>query len=164
MNPESTFGAQHRLPLHSGDIFLMYIHQLRSQASWFEDELLFREMHKDYEWNFDIEALHRKNYDAIALTNPLGSVEWVDAGFERINGCTLAEIMGADLFSFLGVRDHASPRTRSTAKGEEDNGCYEGMGIDRLGRIRQWRIERFKLFNQQEEFTHILTLQRELFT
>jgi PAS domain S-box-containing protein len=106
----------------------------------------------------------KKTHNAVIITDPKGSIEWVNDGFQQISGYTLEEVKGQKPGDFL-QGPATDPETPKTIRQHLDN--QAPFTVEILNYTKQHRQYWLELnitpvFNQQGQLTHYIAIELDI--
>ena len=150
-------------PLHSWDILSMYLLQLSEEGRKKCELKRLYEYHQHNHWVLDLDEILKNPYEALVLTNPNVSIEWVSGGFTKMTGYTKCEVVGKSPSILHGKNTTVSSKSRvreklfGTGSFKEELVNYRKNGEEYI-----CRIEIFPIFNTSNSLSHYLALEQEV--
>ena len=154
-----------KLPLLSGDFYLESYHRLLEMSRGDHIDQQFTRFSKAFNWSdqYDSSVLNFEEYQAFVLTDPSYKLLWVDQGFSDMTGYHSHDVIGKkpNMLHGQNTKDSERKLFRSLLASNEVF-TTRITNHKKSGQAYICEVKIVPLFNQNNELSHYIALEREI--
>lgn len=154
-----------KLPLLSGDFYLESYHNLleKSRGNYIDQQ--FNRFSKAFNWSdqYDSSVLNFEDYQAFVLTDTSYKLLWVDQGFSDMTGYHSHDVIGKKPNMLHGQNTKVAERKSfRNLLASKEVFTTRITNHKKTGQAYVCEVKIVPLFNQDNELSHYIALEREI--
>ena len=163
MSKNRIIGTGFTAPLHSWDIFSMYLNASAEEDKRQAELAFLIAYQKRHGWDINLERVLDRHYEALVLTDARVRIEWVSDGFTRMTGYPRKEAIGQSPRMLQGMNTTQSSRERVRLKLYGQHAFTEDIvNYRKSGEEYICRVEIHPIFGSSNHLCHFLALEEEV--
>ncbi|WKN41897.1 PAS domain-containing protein [Tunicatimonas pelagia] len=151
-----------QFPIHCADVYL-WQQNLSSQPFSSADWKMLGQFQRTYRWNVDLASLLDQSYEALVLTDPQQSIQWVSEGFITMTGYSPQSVIHRKPRILQGKATSNESKTRIRTKLKVAEPFQEVIvNYRRSGEPYRCHLSIFPMKDSDGALQHFLALEKEV--